>query len=156
MNSQRETKPLHLRPPEDQLAAMGLQLPQVIDVFYNFDLGSVDGTTLYLSGQGPLLENGHLARGKVGHDVSVPEARHHAMRTGLVLISAMREVLGSLEHVAQIRRVFGMVNSVLEFAEHPEVINECSDLFCSVFGSRAAFSCSSWHGIPAGEHYCRD
>jgi enamine deaminase RidA (YjgF/YER057c/UK114 family) len=48
----------------------------------------------------------------------------------------MREILGSLSHVAQIRRVYGMVNAVPEFDDHPTVLNGCSDLFCEVFGAR--------------------
>ncbi len=122
--------------PEARIKAMGLSLPPVPAAIGNFDLGSLDGTTLYLSGQGPLLENGELARGKVGGDVGLEEAAHHAMRTGLVLISAMKSILGSLDHVVQIRKVFGMVNAVPEFVDHPTVINGCSDLFCAVFGER--------------------
>ena len=122
--------------PEDRLAAMGLSLPPVPAPVGNFDLGSIDGTTLYLSGQGPLLENGELARGKVGDDVTVDEAKHHAMRTGLVLISAMKTILGSLDHVVQVRKVFGMVNGTPEFSDHPKVIDGCSDLFAKVFGAR--------------------
>jgi len=122
--------------PDARLAAMGLSLPPVPAPVGNFDLGSIDGTTLYLSGQGPLLESGELARGKVGDDVCVDEAKHHAMRTGLVLISAMKTILGSLDHVAQIRKVFGMVNGTPDFADHPRVIDGCSDLFAEVFGAR--------------------
>ena len=125
---------------EQRLAALGLTLPKVPAPVGNFDLGSVDGTTLYLSGQGPVLEDGSLATGKVGRDVSASEAAIHARRTGLVLIAAMRKVLGSLDHVAQIRRVFGMVNAVPEFEDHPAVLNGCSDLFCEVFGSRGRHS----------------
>ena len=121
---------------EAKLAALGLALPPVPSAIGNFDLGSVDGTTLYLSGQGPLLESGELARGKVGLEVGVDEAAHHAMRAGLVLIGAMKIILGSLDHVAHIRKVFGMVNCTPDFAEHPKVINGCSDLFCEVFGER--------------------
>ncbi len=121
---------------EERLAALGLTLPPVPTPVGNFDLGSVDGTTLYLSGQGPLLENGELARGKVGLDVTAEEAAHHAMRAGLVLISAMKEILGSLDHVVQVRKVFGMVNGTLDFADHPKVMNGCSDLFAEVFGAR--------------------
>ena len=122
--------------PEERLAALGLTLPPVPTPVGNFDLGSIDGTTLYLSGQGPLLEDGEFARGKVGLDVTAEEATHHAMRTGLVLISAMRKILGSLDHVVQVRKVFGMVNGTPEFADHPKVINGCSDLFAEVFGAR--------------------
>ncbi len=121
---------------ETRLAAMGLSLLRVPAPVGNFDLGSIDGTTLYLSGQGPLLENGQLARGIVGGDVTVEEATHHAMRAGLVLISAMKDILGSLDHVVQVRKIFGMVNGVPGFAEHPKVINGCSDLLCDVFGAR--------------------
>ena len=122
--------------PEMRLAQMGLSLPKVPLPVGNFDLGSIDGTTLYLSGQGPLLEDGRLATGKVGADVSVADAKCHARCTGLVLIAAMRELLGSLDHVVQIRRVFGMVNAVPEFEDHPAVLNGCSNLLCEVFGSR--------------------
>ena len=122
--------------PEQRLAAMGLVLPDIPAPVGNFELGSIDGTTLYLSGQGPLLENGQLARGKVGRDVSTEEAQHHAMRTGLVLIGAMKQILGSLSYVAQIHKVFGMVNGTADFSSHPAVINGCSDLFCAVFGER--------------------
>ena len=126
------------RPPvaEERLAAMGLTLPSVPTPVGNFDLGSVDGTTLYLSGQGPILENGELARGKVGLDVTAEEAAHHAMRTGLVLISAMKEILGSLDHVVQVRKVFGMVNGTPDFSDHPKVIDGCSELFAQAFGAR--------------------
>ena len=122
--------------PEMRLAQMGLSLPKVPRPVGNFDIGSIDGTTLFLSGQGPLLEDGTLATGKVGADVSVTDAKYHARCTGLVLIAAMRELLGSLDHVVQIRRVFGMVNAVPEFEDHPSVLNGCSNLFCEVVGSR--------------------
>ncbi len=126
----------HHQSPEDRLAAMGLSLPSVPAPVGHFDLGSIDGTTLYLSGQGPLLESGELARGKVGYDVTADQAKHHAMRTGLVLISAMKTILGSLDHVAQIHKIFGMVNGTPDFANHPQVIDGCSELFSQVFGSR--------------------
>ncbi len=119
-----------------RLAVLGHVIPPAPAPVGNFELGSIEGTTLYLSGQGPVLECGRLATGKVGLDVPVHEAFHHAQRTGLVLIAAMKEILGSLEHVAQIRRVFGMVNAAPGFIDHPAVIDGCSNLFCDVFGER--------------------
>ncbi|MCY4608944.1 MAG: RidA family protein [bacterium] len=119
-----------------RLAVLGHVLPAAPAPVGNFDLGSIADTTLYLSGQGPLLECGRLATGKVGLDVPVHEAFHHAQRTGLVLIAVMKEILGSLEHVVQIRRVFGMVNAGPDFVDHPAVIDGCSNLFCDVFGER--------------------
>ena len=121
---------------EARLATLGLVLPPVPRPVGNFELGVIEGSTLILSGQGPLLDTGELARGRVGNEVSVDEARDHARRTGLVLISAMRAMLGSLDHVRRVLKVFGMVNAVPEFAEHPTVINGCSDLFVEVFAER--------------------
>jgi enamine deaminase RidA (YjgF/YER057c/UK114 family) len=47
----------------------------------------------------------------------------------------LRDFLGgSLDPVARVVKVFGMVNVVPEFTEHPRVINGCSDLFVEVFG----------------------
>jgi enamine deaminase RidA (YjgF/YER057c/UK114 family) len=122
--------------PENRLSRLGLSLPKVPTPLGNFDIGSIDGTTLYLSGQGPLMEDGSLATGKVGLDVTAQQAAFHARQTGMVLIAAMREILGTLDHVAQIRRVYGMVNAVPEFGDHPIVLNGCSDLFCEVFGPK--------------------
>lgn len=121
---------------ETRLRELGLTLPKVPEPIGNFDLGSIDHSTLYLSGQGPVLENGELARGKVGSDVTTEEAVYHAQRCALVLIAVMQQTLGSLEHVTKVQRIFGMVNSIAEFTEHPVVLNGCSDLLCEVFGAR--------------------
>lgn len=52
------------------------------------------------------------------------------------LLVAMRRELGSLDKVARVGRVFGMVNAAPDFMDHPKVINGCSDLFVQVFGDR--------------------
>jgi DNA-binding GntR family transcriptional regulator len=63
----------------------------------------------------------------------------------------MRVILGSLDHVSRIVKVFGMVNAVDHFTAHPSVINGCSDLFVEVFGengrhARSAVGVSSLPG----------
>ncbi len=120
---------------EDRLATLGLVLPKVPVPVGNFEIGVEHDGLLFLSGQGPLLENGTLATGIVGGDVSKEEAYHHARRTGLVLISAMKEILGDLGRVSRIIKLLGMVNAERSFPDHPHVINGCSDLFNEVFGN---------------------
>ena len=119
-----------------RLAELGHVMPAAPAPVGNFDLGSIEGTTLYLSGQGPVLECGEMATGKVGLDVPLHDAVHHAQRAGLVLIAVIGDILGSLDHVARIRRIFGMVNAGPGFVDHPTVIDGCSNLFCEVFGER--------------------
>jgi enamine deaminase RidA (YjgF/YER057c/UK114 family) len=72
--------------------------------------------------------------GKVGATVSAEEAYLHARLTTVNLLAVMHETLGSLACVTRIVKVFGMVNATAEFAEHPRVINGCSDLLVAVFG----------------------
>ncbi len=120
--------------PHQRLHALGLALPPLPPPVGNFVPGTIHDTTLYLSGQGPLLPDGQLATGTVGRDVTCAEATTHARCCGLVLLAAMHAILGSLDHVQGIRRVFGMVNAAPDFADHPAVLNGCSDLFCAVFG----------------------
>jgi enamine deaminase RidA (YjgF/YER057c/UK114 family) len=119
---------------EERLAALGLALPEVPPPVGLFRPGRIEGGLLFLSGQGPLLECGALATGKVGRDVSAEDARHHAMRAGLVLVAAAKSVLGDLGRVRGVVKVLGFVNATADFDRHPEVIDGCSSLLAAVFG----------------------
>lgn len=70
----------------------------------------------------------------------------------MVLLSSMREALGSLDRVVRIVKVRGMVNATPEFTLHPKVINGCSDLFAEVFGDRGlhARSAVGMGSLPGG------
>lgn len=121
---------------ELKLRQLGIDLPGVPASVGNFEVGVMNGSTLILSGQGPVMEDGSLATGQVGTDVSTEDAYNHARRTGLVLVSAMKTFLGSLDHVERVLRVFGMVNAAPGYLDHPKVINGCSDLLLELFGDR--------------------
>jgi enamine deaminase RidA (YjgF/YER057c/UK114 family) len=137
---------------EQVLKERGIVLPECPSPKGNYVPGLVHNGILYLSGQGPLLENGEFAHGQVGAELTVEQAYGHARLTGLVLLAAARLVLGSLDKVEQVLSVFGMVNAVPGFKEQPSVINGCSDLFVEVFGeagrhTRAAVGMGS---LPIG------
>lgn len=119
---------------EARLKSLGLELPPMPKAGGNYIPGTVHNGTLYLSGQGPMLEDGSFATGIVGKDVTVEQANFHARRTGLVLLSAARHVLGSLDRVERVLSLLGMVNAVPGFGQQPQIINGCSDLFIEVFG----------------------
>lgn len=92
------------------------------------------GDTLYLSREEPLLEGGTLAKGLVGRDVSLEVAKSYARRTGMVLLAAAQNILGSLDRVGRVVNVLGMVNAALGFSEQPKVTNGCSDPFIGTHG----------------------
>ena len=120
---------------EQTLKERGIVLPDCPSPKGNYVPGLVHNGILYLSGQGPLMENGEFATGVVGRDVTVEQAYQHARRTGLVLLAAARQILGSLDRVERVLSVFGMVNAIEGFGQQPQVINGCSDLFVEVFGA---------------------
>jgi enamine deaminase RidA (YjgF/YER057c/UK114 family) len=120
--------------PEQRLRELGIILPTAPQPVANYVPFVRMGTLLFLSGQGPRRDDGSLVTGKVGRDVSVDEAYRHARTVGLQLLAVMRLAAGSLDNVARIGKVLGMVNAVPDFTDHPKVINGCSDLFVEVLG----------------------
>ena len=85
--------------------------------------------------------DGSLLTGRVGQDVDKEQGKLAARQVGLTMLSTLRAQLGSLDRVARVIKVLGMVNATPDFGEHPYVINGCSELFAEVFGSE--------HGIGA-------
>ena len=100
------------------------------------------GNLAYLSGHGPVTMDGSLLTGRVGEDVDKEQGKLAARQVGLTMLSTLRAQLGSLDRVARVIKVLGMVNARLRFWRTPAyVINGCSELFAEVFGSE--------HGIGA-------
>lgn len=119
----------------DRLKELGLTIPAVPSPVANYVPFKRDGSTVYLSGQGPRKSDGSFHTGKVGKDLTVEEAYEHAKLVGLQLLAVAERAAGSLDKV-EILKVLGMVNGVPDFADQPKVINGCSDLFVLVLGER--------------------
>jgi enamine deaminase RidA (YjgF/YER057c/UK114 family) len=119
---------------EQKLKERGIVLPELPSPKGTYVPANLHNGVLYLSGQGPLLEDGTFACGVVGKDFTIEQAYQHARRTGLVLLAAARNALGSLDRVEKVLNVLGMVNAAPGFGDHPKVINGCSDLFVEVLG----------------------
>ena len=122
--------------PEARLRELGIELPKVPAPVANYVPSARLGNIVFLAGTGPLNPDGSRPQGKVGRDVTLEQANQHARNAGLQLLAALREAAGSLDKVVRFGRVFGMVNAVPEFTDHPKVINGCSELFVEVFGDR--------------------
>jgi enamine deaminase RidA (YjgF/YER057c/UK114 family) len=138
--------------PYDRLKALGITLPGAPPPIANFVTHVLEGNLLYLSGQGPSEADGSLHTGKVGAEISAEAAYAHARLTGINLIAVMHEALGDLSRVRRIVKLFGMVNAAPDFADHPSVINGCSDLLIAVFGDKGIHARSAvGHGsLPGG------
>ena len=87
--------------PEAKLAAMGLTLPEIPRPLANYVPYKINGNTLYLSGQGPRRNDGSMATGKVGRDVTVEQAYEHAKLVGLGLLAAAKAAAGDLAKIVR-------------------------------------------------------
>jgi enamine deaminase RidA (YjgF/YER057c/UK114 family) len=130
---------------------LGIRLPEPMAPVANF-LNAVEiGDLLFVSGQSPREPNGTLHTGKVGGIISTQEAYQHARIAAINLLAVLEQHLGDLHRVRRIVKLLGMVNSVPEFTDHPEVINGCSDLLVEVFGpeiGRHARSAVGFGSLP--------
>jgi enamine deaminase RidA (YjgF/YER057c/UK114 family) len=89
---------------------------------------------LYVSGQGPLLPDGTLMKGKVGTDLDIEAGKLAARQVGLTMLSTIKTHFGELKKIKRLVKVLGMVNSSADFESHPAVINGFSELMSDVFG----------------------
>lgn len=138
--------------PYNRLDELGLSLMTPATPVANYVPFVLEGSRLYLSGQGPREPDGTLHTGKVGGGVTTQEAYEHARLTGLNLLSVAHMALGDLGRVKRVVKLLGMVNAVPDFKEHPQVINGCSDLFVAAFGDagRHARSAVGMGSLPGG------
>lgn len=120
--------------PEQKLAELGLTLPQVPVPVANYVPYRIVGDLLYLSGQGPKRPDGTYRPGRLGRDATIEEAYADAQLAGLQLLAVAKAALGDLSRIKAVVKLLGMVNAEPDFADHPKVINGCSDLLVNVLG----------------------
>lgn len=92
------------------------------------------GNMVYVSGHGPVMEDGALLFGKAGLDVNADGAKLAAQQVGLTILSTLISQLGSLNKIKRVIKILGMVNATPDFGKHPYVINGCSELFVKIWG----------------------
>jgi enamine deaminase RidA (YjgF/YER057c/UK114 family) len=122
--------------PERRLAELGLVLPPRRATVGNYVGATQSGELVLVAGHGPFEGPKQLYRGKLGREIDVPTGYAAARATILSALSSLKTLIGDLDRVSRIMRVYGMVNSVPEFERHPEVIDGASDLLVDLFGER--------------------
>ena len=137
---------------EKRLKQLGIELPAATPPVANYVNAVRSGKLLFLAGKGPSVVDGLRPVGKLGREFNVEQGYKFARSTGLALLAAIKAELGSLDRVARVVKLLGMVNAVPDFADQPKVINGCSDLLVEVFGERGrhARSAVGMGSLPAG------
>ena len=94
----------------------------------------LDGDRIYASGQVPFDGDRLVRVGKVPSQVSLEEAKRDAALCAANVLRAVRNHVGSLEHIERVIRITGYVNSDDSFTDQHLVINGASELVREVFG----------------------
>ena len=121
---------------EEKLKEIGLELPPAVQPVANYVTAVRTGNLVFLSGQGPLREDGTLITGKIGSDLTQEEGYDAARRVGLGLLASLKSEIGDLDKVRRVVKLLGMVNCTPDFVDQPKVINGASDLLVDVFGDK--------------------
>ena len=120
--------------PEQNFAALGLNLPPAPQPLGVYKPCLIDGKYLYVSGHGTVQDDKSLIIGRIGDDMTPEEGKLAARQVGLAILSTIKTNLGSLDKVKRVIKVLGMVNCTPDFEKHPFIINGCSELFATVWG----------------------
>ena len=119
---------------EKRIEALGLILPPAPKPMGVYRPLLVVEKYLYVSGQGPILNNRDMITGKVGQTMDKDQGKKAARQVGLTMLSTLVTHMESEHKIKRLVKVLGMVNSTPDFDEHPYVINGFSELMAEVFG----------------------
>jgi enamine deaminase RidA (YjgF/YER057c/UK114 family) len=149
--------------PEQRLKEMDIELPGLLPAAGIYVAAKRHNDLVYVSGHGPLALDrlaansgepyavdavlGALIQGKVGSDLTLQEGKDAARSVGLLLLSTLRNELGSLDKVRSVLKVFGMVNCTPDFLGAAAVIDGCSELLLDVFGDEVGRHARSAPGM---------
>lgn len=120
--------------PDELLEQTGLTLPPAPKPLGVYKPYLIDGKHLYISGHGPLQNDGTLILGRIGDGFDIEQGKLAAQQVGLTILSTIKANLGSLNKVKRVIKVLGMVNCTADFEKHPYIINGCSELFRKIWG----------------------
>ncbi|MBI1901338.1 MAG: RidA family protein [Planctomycetia bacterium] len=120
---------------EDRVKELKLELPPPPKPAGVYKPVVIAGNLAYVSGHGPLLNDGKMMTGRVGADVDKDGGYKAARQVGLAILASLRNSLGSLNRLKRLVKTLGMVNATPDFKEHPAVINGYSDLMRELLGA---------------------
>jgi enamine deaminase RidA (YjgF/YER057c/UK114 family) len=121
--------------PDQRFKQTGLALPPAPAPLGVYKPCLIDGKHLYLSGHGPVQDDKTLIIGRIGFDLNMEQGKLAARQVALTMLSTIFTHIGSFNKIKRVIKVLGMVNCVAEFGKHPYIINGCSELFATVWGT---------------------
>ena len=133
--------------PSEQIKKLNLTFPPAPKPAGVYRPVLVLGKFLYVSGQGPMKNDGTLMLGRLGDNITTEEGKLVARQVGLTMLSSIQTHFGSLDKIKRVVKVLGMVNCTPDFVQHPLVVNGFSELMADVFGKEHGIGVRSAVGM---------
>jgi len=133
--------------PSEQIKKLNLVFPTAPKPAGVYRPVLVVGNFLYVSGQGPMKNDGTLMLGRLGDNLTTEEGKLVARQVGLTMLSSIQTHFGSLDKIKRVVKVLGMVNCTPDFTQHPLVVNGFSELMADVFGKEHGIGVRSAVGM---------
>jgi enamine deaminase RidA (YjgF/YER057c/UK114 family) len=87
---------------EARLKKLGIDLPAAITPVANYVPAVKTGNLIFLSGHGPVKEDGTLITGKVGADLTAEQGYETARRIAIGLLGTLKADIGDLDAIKRI------------------------------------------------------
>ncbi len=130
-----------------KLQSLGIALPPVATPAAAYVPFAQTGKLVFLSGH-IAKKNGAAWVGQLGKTMTTDQGKEAARAVAIDLMGTLQaacQAAGtSLDGVARIVKVMGLVNSAPDFTEHHLVTNGCSELLSEVFGAAGAHARSAF------------
>lgn len=120
--------------PSERIKSLGLVLPPAPAPAGLYKPVLVIDNFLYVSGQGPMNNDGTLMVGRAGDDLNLEQAKMGARQVALTMLATIETHFGSIDKINRLVKTLGMVNSTPAFGQQPLVINGFSELMADIFG----------------------
>ena len=128
---------------EKKLAEMGVTLIDPPPCSHPILRCKQAGNLVFVSGHGTSY------MGKVGEALTTQDGYQAAREAAVHCLEAVKQLIGDLDGVKSIVKVFGMVNSAPDFVEQPAVVNGASELLIEAFGDEIGYHARSAVGMAS-------
>ena len=122
---------------EENIKKLDLIIPEMPTPMANYVPFKVADNTVYVSGQGPVVDGKIVYSGKVGKEISEEEGIKAAELCCINIVSALKTSLnGDWDRLDTFLKLGAFVNCDENFTDQPKIVNGASDLLVSIFGDK--------------------
>jgi len=122
---------------EENIKKLDLIIPEMPTPMANYVPFKVADNTVYVSGQGPVVDGKIMYSGKVGKEISEEDGIKAAELCCINIVSALKTSLnGDWDRLDTFLKLGAFVNCDENFTDQPKIINGASDLLVSIFGDK--------------------